>query len=71
MRTDSKLSTEYRRRLRAAWRRSKRAEGELRRVVLEWIDAGEPMAAIAREMDDLDRKTLWARVQTWKAKDES
>lgn len=60
----SELSTEYRRALRRAARRSQTAETELRAQILAGIDAGEPQAAIARELG-IGRDVLWARLKSW------
>lgn len=67
-RKPSELSADYRRRLRRIHRRAESSEAELRALVIAGREAGEPLAAIARELG-LTKQKLSARVKSWKRGD--
>jgi hypothetical protein len=64
VRPTATLSQLQRRRLKRARARAEEADRELRRTVLQLVDEGAAIAAIARELG-VTRQVLWARIQSW------
>jgi hypothetical protein len=66
VRPTATLSQLQRRQLKRARVRAEEADRELRRTVLQLVDEGAAIAAIARELG-VTRQVLWARIQAWGA----
>lgn len=64
------VSPVFRRRIRRAQRQLEEWERSLREVVLEALDAGEPLSGIARAME-IPKQTLDNRVQAWRREEAS
>jgi GH24 family phage-related lysozyme (muramidase) len=64
VRPTATLTAEQRRRLRRARTRADEAEAQLRETVLQLVDEGAAIAAIARDLG-VTRQVLWARIRAW------